>query len=205
MKPEITEEKDDDDEEASWITSFEKEKIRKIIEYQKSLYCSSSVSASSSSSSSAAASFSSSCRGSSSSRSSLLELMKNGSTSLRRLFDMEHTSLATYFDNYSGSPITKPVPLWGSDTEDDEHYDPWASIKQTGFSGNPQIDEQSNFASDGSFRIGDQHKSMKIRNRKLKRKKSFRRLPGFGLWICRGFRFKLRLRRLRFFICGRKF
>ncbi|TXG58777.1 hypothetical protein EZV62_016606 [Acer yangbiense] len=118
---------------------------------------------------------SSSCRGSSSSRSSLLELMKGGSTSLRRLFDMEHTSLATYFDNYSGSPITKPVPLWGSDTEDDEHYDPWESIKQIGFSGNPHIDEQSNFASDGSFRIGDQQKFKHItkenfRNRKLKRK-----------------------------------
>ncbi|KAK3226174.1 hypothetical protein Dsin_006036 [Dipteronia sinensis] len=204
MEPEITEE-NDDDEEASWITSFQKEKIRKIIEYQKSLYWSSSVSASSSSSSfsSAAASCSSSCRGSS--RSSLLELMKVGSTSLRRLFDMEHTSLATYFDNYSGSPITKPVPLWGSDTEDDEHYDPWESIKQIGFSGNPQIDQQSNFASDGSFRFDGQHKSMKICSRKLKRKKSFRRLPGFGLWICRGFRFRLRLRRLRFFICGRKF
>ncbi|KAL5742579.1 hypothetical protein ACOSP7_029311 [Xanthoceras sorbifolium] len=211
MKPEITEEKDDDDddEENSWITDFRKEKIRKIIEYQKSLYLSSSSCPSLSSSfSSAAASCSSSFSSRCKSRSSLLDLMKGGSTSLRRLFDMEHTSLATYFDNYSGSPITKPVPLWGSDSDNEQHYDPWASIKQIGFSGNPHIDEQSNFASDGSFRNGDQynfkHNKDKIRNRKLKRKKSFRRLPGFGLWRCRGFRFRLRLKRLRFMICGRK-
>ncbi|KAL0336774.1 UNVERIFIED_CONTAM: hypothetical protein Scaly_1952500 [Sesamum calycinum] len=64
--------------------------------------------------------------------SSLLDLMKDGSTSLRRLFDMEHTSLGNYFKDYSVSPIVKPVLLWGSDSDNDAHDDPWAEIKQIG-------------------------------------------------------------------------
>ncbi|KAJ4704476.1 ATP-dependent Clp protease proteolytic subunit like [Melia azedarach] len=96
-KSEITEE--NDEEEAVWLTGSQREKVRRIIEHQKSLYWSSSSPSSQSSSSASCSSFSS-CQKSS----SLLELMKGGSTSLRRLFDMEHTSLSTYFDKYSGSP-----------------------------------------------------------------------------------------------------
>ncbi|KAJ0087827.1 hypothetical protein Patl1_31675 [Pistacia atlantica] len=125
MKPEITEEKDDE-EETCCLTGDQRDKIRRIIEYQKSIYLSSSSSSFSSSSASCSSFFSSRRR------STLLELMKGGSTSLRRLFDMEHTSLATHFDNYSGSPIIKTIPLWGSDTDDELNYDPWANIKQIG-------------------------------------------------------------------------
>lgn len=195
MKPEITEEKDDDDDETSCLRGDQRDKIRQIIEYQKSKYLASS---SSSSSASICSSFSSSHR-----RSTLLDLMKTGSTSLRRLFDMEHTSLANHFDNFSGSPITKTIPLWGSDTDDELNYDPWANIKQIGV----RNDEPSNFASDGSFKnqeLGFKNMKPKMINRKLRRKQSYRRLPGFGLWICRGFRFRLRLRRLRIMIFGRK-
>ncbi|KAJ6407752.1 hypothetical protein OIU84_011116 [Salix udensis] len=102
-------------------TEDQKQRIIQIIEHQKSLYWPSSSSSSASCSSSS----------SSHKSSSLLDLMKVGSTSLRRLFDMEHTSLATHFQDYSGSPITKPIPLWGSGTENEVH-DPWASIRQIG-------------------------------------------------------------------------
>lgn len=202
MKSEITEE---DDEEICWLTGAQREKIRHIIEHQKSLYWSSS-SSSSLSSSLASCSSLSSCR----KKSTFLDLMKGGSSSLRRLFDMEHTSLSTYFDNYSGSPVTKPILLWGSDADDEQAYDPWESIKQIG---RPRFDPSneglSNFASDGSsFRKEDpdlKNKKEIIRShRKLRRKKSFRRLPGFGFWRFRGFRFRLRLRRLKIMICGRK-
>ncbi|KAJ0089162.1 hypothetical protein Patl1_31678 [Pistacia atlantica] len=202
MKPEITEEKDDE-EETCCLTGDQRDKIRRIIEYQKSIYLSSASSSFSSSSSSAScSSFSSSRR-----RSTLLELMKGGSTSLRRLFDMEHTSLATIFDNYSGSPIIKTIPLWGSDTDDELNYDPWANIKQIGSSNGLRNDERSNFASDGSFKneeSGFKNMKPKMSHRKLRRKKSYRRLPGFGLWKCRGFGFRLRLRRRRIMIFGRK-
>ncbi|XP_011047437.1 PREDICTED: uncharacterized protein LOC105141780 [Populus euphratica] len=107
--------------------------------------------------------------------SSVPDLMKVESLSLRRLFDMEHTSLATHFQDSSGSPIINPIPLWGSDT------DPWASIRQTGTSGS---DEPSNFTS-GSSRHGDYESKdgkAKKSNRKLTRKKSFRSLPGLRLW-----------------------
>ncbi|KAI4353287.1 hypothetical protein L6164_002249 [Bauhinia variegata] len=198
MISEITEETD---EEPHWLinTEAQKEKIRQIIEYQKSLYRSSS-----SSSSSAAISSSST---SSHRSSSLLELMKGGSTSLRRLFDMEHTSLATHFEFYSGSPMIKPISLWYSDSEH-EFDDPWALIKQIGSTNFSGTDRESELASMGSFmdeNFDSRTRNAKTRRRKLTRKKSFRRLPGFGFWLCGRYRFRLRLRRLKVWICGRKF
>ncbi|XP_007207872.1 uncharacterized protein LOC18773077 [Prunus persica] len=200
---EITEEKDDD---SSCLVDPEvqKERIRQIIEYQKSLYRSSSSSSSSSSSAASCSSFSSARKSS-----SLLGLMKVGNTSLRRLFDMEHTSLANHFEDFSGSSIIKPILLWGSDTDNEnEMHDPWQSIKQFGPINESRIDGPSKFPSDGSFRDGERgfrNTEVRIGNRKLTRKKSFRRLPGFGLWRCRGFRLRLRLRRLRIAFCGRKY
>ncbi|KAK4253231.1 hypothetical protein QN277_010561 [Acacia crassicarpa] len=187
MLSEITEEIDED----QINIQVQKDKIRKIIQHQKSLHYSSSIS--SSSSSSLAASCSSP---SSSSRRNLLELMKGGSTSLRRLFEMEHTSLATHFEYYSGSPLIKPIPLWGSESEG-EYEDPWAMIKtmhNTQFHNqSDNYDRESGLASKGSdfgngF-IGNNYK------RRLTRKISFRRLPELGTWICGRFRFRIRLRR----------
>lgn len=213
MRSEITAEEEDDDENNSGDdiiipTGLLKEKIRRIIEYQKSLYHKSSFS---SSSSAAFAPSSSAYSTVSKSSTSLMELMKSGNTSLRRLFDMEHTSLANYFDIYSGSPERKTIYLWGSDT-DNEYYDPWAFIKQIGEKSSVlKEDEQSNFASGGnSFRNEEQlvyknSSQTKARNRRLTRKKSFRRLPGFGLWRFRNFRLRLRLKnRLKILICCRK-
>ncbi|KAI5584525.1 hypothetical protein POPTR_006G098800v4 [Populus trichocarpa] len=197
MTSEITEEKDDDSP-CFFNTEDERQRIRQIIEYQKSLYWSSS-SPSLSSSTASCSSFSSSHKSS-----SLLDLMKVGSTSLRRLFDMEHTSLATHFQDYSGSPMIKPIPLWGSDTENEVH-DPWASIRQIGAFSDPGSDEPSKFAS-GSCKNDDfASKDKKAKNRKLTRKKSFRRLPGFRVWRFRRFSFRLRLKRLRIMICGKIF
>ncbi|KAK7294669.1 hypothetical protein RJT34_17559 [Clitoria ternatea] len=198
MLSEITEETD---EETHWFINTEerKEKIRKIIQYQKSLYKSSSSSMSSSTASSS--SFSSH-------HNTLLALMKGGSTSMRRLFDMEHTSLATHFDCYSGSPIIKPISLWDSDSER-EFNDPWSLIKQIGSTPFVGTDRESELASKGSFVDGDfgsHGKNDKIGKRKLTRKKSFRRLPRFGFWRCGRFRFHLRrFRRLRVKIWGRIF
>nr|GME01525.1 serine/threonine-protein phosphatase 4 regulatory subunit 3-like isoform X1 [Ipomoea batatas] len=125
-----------------------------------------------------------------------MDLMKEGSTSLRRLFDMEHTSLAAYLRDYSGSPVFKAIPLWGSDSDDEIHGDPWSSMKQ-----------QMGIAALAEDRFVDEKvvKIQRIRARKLSRKKSFRSLPRFGgrLWKVRVFR--LRLRRLRIILCGRKF
>ncbi|KAF5737227.1 hypothetical protein HS088_TW13G00106 [Tripterygium wilfordii] len=184
----------------------QKEMIRRIIEHQKSLYWSSSHLSSLSSSASSACSFSasSSCR-----NDSLLNLMKNGSTSLRRLFDMEHTSLETHFEHYSGPPMVKSIPLWGSDTDDEQMHDPWASIEQFGTYSDFPVDGLSKFASEGSFmdvKFGFQDRKQQRRNRTLTRKRSFRRLPGFRLWRFKGFRFRFRLfKRIRIMICGRIF
>ena len=199
---EITEEKD---EEAPLFIN--KERIRQILEYQKSLYLSSTSSSlyfsvPSAPSAPSCSSFSSSWKSN-----SLIELMKGGNTSLRRLFDMEHTSLANFFEDYSGSPMTKTIPLWGSDT-DDEIHDPWASIKQFEPTKNSGTNGQTKLATEGSFMdkdFGFGNRKVNVNNHKLTRKKSFRILPGFGLWRCRGFRFKLKLKRLRIMICGRKF
>jgi hypothetical protein len=126
----------------------------------------------------------------------VLDLMKAGSPSMRRLFDMEHTSLATHFQDSSGSPIINPIPLGSSDT------DPWASIRQTGTS---RSDEPSNFTS-GSSRNGDfesKDRKAKKSNHRLTRKKSFRSLPGLRLWRFRRPSFRLGLKRLRIMICGK--
>ncbi|GMI71410.1 hypothetical protein HRI_000810300 [Hibiscus trionum] len=180
--PEITEEQDE--ENPYFINSAaEKRSIRRIIQHQKSLY---RIPSSSSSASAAA----STCSVSSSRRSSsLLELMKSGSTSLKRLFETEHTSLLTHFQDYSGSPLLKSIPLWGSDT-DGEVEDPWADIKRIASINKFQTGSLSGFASNDD---------RKIRNSKhrLTRKKSYRKLPGF--------RFRLRIKRFRIMICGKLF
>ncbi|KAK7395127.1 hypothetical protein VNO78_15670 [Psophocarpus tetragonolobus] len=198
MLSEITEETD---EETHWFinTEEQKEKIKKIIQYQKSLYRpSSSLSYSAASSSSISSPHKSS---------TLLELMKGGSTSVRRLFDMEHTSLATHFYSYSGSPIIKPISLWESDSER-EFQDPWALINQVRSTRLVGTDRDSKLASKGSYvdvNFVSQNRHDKSGKRKLTRKKSFRRLPGFGLWRCGRFRFPFRFRRLKVRIFGRIF
>jgi hypothetical protein len=200
MSHEIIEETD---EESHWFinTKDQKEKIMKIIQYQKSQYLSTTSSSSPSLLSSAASS-------SSYTKSrSLLELMKGGSTSMRRLFDMEHTSLSNHFDYYSGSPIIKPISLWDSDSER-EFQDPWALIKKIGSTSFYGIDRESELASKGSHMDGD-FGSQNINDKKgkyiLTRKKKFRRLPGLGFWRCGRFILTLRLRRIKFRIWGRKF
>ena len=204
---EITEDKDDDDVNSFVDAETQRERIRKIIEYQKSL---DSSLASSSSSSYSKPSSASCCSLRSSVRKSksLFDLMRSGSTSLRRLFDMEHTSLATYFEDYSGSPVIKPIFLWESDAEN-EMQDPWEAVI-THF--RPATDagthEADRFSSKFSFvdeDLSSRKRKLRIGNYKLTRKKSFRKLPRFGLWICKGFRFRLRLRKkLRIVTCKRK-
>ncbi|CAI8612857.1 unnamed protein product [Vicia faba] len=179
--------------ESQWFinTKYQKEKIMKIIQNQKSLY--------SSTTSSSSLSYSKS--------SSLLELMKGGSTSMRRLFDMEHTSLSNHFDSYSGSPIIKPISLWDSDS-DREFQDPWALIKKIGFTNGYGIDRESELASKGSDMnedFGSHTRNDKKGKHKLSRKKSYRRLPRFSLWRCGRLKFSLRLRRFKFRIWDRKF
>ncbi|KAG5009976.1 hypothetical protein JHK82_018595 [Glycine max] len=198
MLSEITEEIDVD---THWFinTEEQKEKIRKIIRYQKSLYRPSSSLSSSAASSS---SFSSPHKST-----TLLELMKGGSISMSRLFDMEHTSLATHFDSCSGSPIIKSISLWESDSEH-EFQDPWAMIKQIGSIPFAGTERESELASKGSYVEGDfgsHYRNDKSGKRKLTRKESFRRLPGFGLWRCGRFRFPLKFRRLKLRIRGRIF
>ncbi|KAI6675195.1 hypothetical protein NL676_003101 [Syzygium grande] len=220
---EITEEKDGDEageqEQETPSLSVDAEiqtrRIRQIIEYQKSLHWSLSSSLSTSSSAAAAAASRSSLSSSRRS-SSLMELMKSGSTSLQRLFDMEHTSLADYLDEYSATPVVKTVPLWGSSESDADRFpDPWDSIKAARHYESARGNESgscglSEFASHGTSFVEEGKTTNTTRravsnDRKLKRKRSFRRLPGFGTWRWRGFRFRLRLRRLRIMICGRKF
>lgn len=124
---------------------------------------------------------------------------------MRRLFDMEHTSLANHFEFYTGSPITKPISLWDSDSERD-FQDPWALIKEVGSTRFVGTDRESELASKGSNVDGDlgfHNRNLDSGNRKLSRKKSFRRLPRFGLWRCGRFRFPLRFRRLKIRIWGR--
>uniref|UniRef100_A0A162A518 Uncharacterized protein n=2 Tax=Daucus carota subsp. sativus TaxID=79200 RepID=A0A162A518_DAUCS len=195
MASEITQEEDEDD---CFIikTEAHRNRIRQIIEHQKSLYFSSSASVS----------YSSTASSSVSSRTShsLLGLMKGGNTSLRRLFEMEHTSLATHMKEYSGSPIIKPLLLWGSDTDDGICDDPWRTFKKAETVN--AFDSPYGSASEGSFIDKDfayQKSRSKWRRRKLNRTKSFRRLPRFIKWTCRGFRFRFRLRRIRIMICGR--
>ncbi|OVA06496.1 hypothetical protein BVC80_479g85 [Macleaya cordata] len=196
---EITQEEDDANTLYTINSETQQQRIKQIIEYQKSLLSSSSLSSSN------PASTSSSCSSSSKSR-SLLELMKGGNTSLRRLFDMEHISLSNHFNDYSGSPLIKPILLWGiSDTHEDGFYtsQSWRSINPLKLTSDCGSDGISRFAYEGvSDESGffDRRRRRKKKGR-LKRKKSFRRLPGFGLWRWKWFR----LRRLKILICGRKF
>ncbi|KAK1299504.1 hypothetical protein QJS10_CPB14g01735 [Acorus calamus] len=169
---EITQEQDDEAVDVEVM----KERIRKIITHQRSLYASSLSSSFSSAASTSTTSVSSK-------NSSLFELMKGGTT-LRRLFDMEHTPLKAYFEVYSGSPVVKPIYLWGSDVEEEvTNQMSWASVKAFK-------------ASEEDDGVGYTERAEK-KQRRLKRKRSFRRLPGFGIWMCKGFRVRLRLRRLR--------
>ncbi|GMI96447.1 hypothetical protein HRI_003314000 [Hibiscus trionum] len=183
ISSEITEEQDEESP-CPINSAAQKQSIRRIIQHQKSLYWSSSSSLTSASAAASSSSVSSSRR----SR-SLLELMKSGSTSLERLFEMEHTSLLTHFQDYSGSPVLKSIPLWGSDT-DGEAEDPWASIKQIGSLNRFETSSLSGFAASDDRNISNS-------KHRLTRKKSYRKLPGF--------RFRLRIRRLRIMICGRLF
>lgn len=196
--PEITGEGDD---QGTVINpGIQKDAIRRIIQYQKSLYHSSS------SSSAVSCSLSSSH----SKRSSLLDLMKGGNTSLRRLFDMEHTRLSTHFSEYSGSPIIKPTYLWGSDEDEGAQVlSPWTTTTKrlNPPEGSSGLDDLIGFASDdNSVHRDSNFGGRKARNkpfRTLSRTKSFRTLPGLEIWGCGGFRF--RMRRLRVIVCGRKF
>ncbi|KAA8545295.1 hypothetical protein F0562_020079 [Nyssa sinensis] len=195
MTSEITEEKDED-VPCIIDTEAQKKKIRQIIEYQKSLYLSTSSSSSFSSAAASCSSFYSSHKSS-----SLLEMMKEGSTSLRRLIDMEHTSLGTHMKDYSGSPIIKPILLWGSDT-DEIHDDPWSSVKRIGQaaladSGTGRLTSEGSHGDYSAYQKGETI----VSKHKLSRTKSFRKLPRFSLRRCKGFRFRLKLRRLRILIC----
>ncbi|KAL7092641.1 hypothetical protein ACP275_12G175900 [Erythranthe tilingii] len=174
----------------------ERSRIMQIIHHQKSLYLSSSSSSSFSSASSS--------KTSSSSSSSLLDLMKEGNTSLRRLFDMEHTSLANYFNDYSVSPIIKPILLWGSDDDDDDtdshrniHVDPWSEFRHK------VRDDRGVLCNHDDFSTGVtiSRKQRKV----LFRTKSYKRLPRFSFWrSCGRFKFRLRLiRKIRLLINGR--
>ncbi|KAL8036719.1 hypothetical protein ABFX02_12G176600 [Erythranthe guttata] len=169
----------------------ERLRIMQIIHHQKSIYLSSSSSSSSFSSAS-------SSKTSSSSSSSLLDLMKEGSTSLRRLFDMEHTSLATYFNDYSVSPIIKPILLWGSDTDSDRniHDDPWSEFRQN-VRDNRAVCNHDDFS--------NRDKKTRKQRKVLFRTKSYKRLPRFSFWrSCGRFKFRLRLiRKIRLLINGR--
>ncbi|KAI3805758.1 hypothetical protein L1987_21643 [Smallanthus sonchifolius] len=191
MASEITE-----DEDSYFITNKEaqKDKIRQLLKRQKNQYNSSSSSTSSSSYSllSTGATLSSS-RSSFDNRQSqkLLNLMKKGSRSLRRLFEMEHTSLGNHFEFYSGSPETKTIPLWGSDSDDAVHDDPWLGIIKfdRGFVQEPEEHQEQK---------KEEHDESLFRKDKLTRKKSFNKLPSFYKFRFR-FRFRLRLKlRIRF-------
>ncbi|CAN1276751.1 hypothetical protein LINPERPRIM_LOCUS16114 [Linum perenne] len=173
---EITEEEEDEGVLFCINKEAQKEKIRRLIAHQKSLlHFSSSLNSTCSTSSSG-------------SSSSLLDLMRRGSTSLGRLFGMEHTTLAAHFRDYSCSPITKTIPLWGSDGEDPIiRPDPWGSVRE-------------HFGREGNYNDDDHCSAGRIRRGRLIRKRSFRKLPKYRFW-----RWRLRLRRFRVMICGRVF
>ncbi|PWA34903.1 hypothetical protein CTI12_AA614730 [Artemisia annua] len=153
MSSEIIEEDDHEDTFFMFNKEAQKQKIRQLLKHQKNQYnssCSSSSSCSSYSLCSKGVALSSSFSSLDKNRSrKLLNLMKKGSTSLRRLFDMEHTSLANHFECYSGSYETKTIPLWGSDSDDGVHDDPWFGITKfdRGF-----VQLQSNFQIPSQYR-----------------------------------------------------
>lgn len=181
--------REDDDQVPCSIQEKEAEKIkiRQIIDYQKSLYFSSS-------SRSSFSSASTSCSSSSSSKSSsLLDLMRGGSAPLGRLFSMEHTSLEKHFKEYSGSPLIRPILLWGSDSDGD---DPWAGFEHAsrGFGPTTFLEDESRLSSRGNSGIEELQQGLK---RKLHRAKSYKRLPRFSFWRCGRFRVKMRLVRFK--------
>ncbi|KAL4557884.1 hypothetical protein LXL04_036078 [Taraxacum kok-saghyz] len=198
MASEITEEDDDEDSYFLHNRECQKEKIRKLIKHQKHQYQSTSSSSSSSSSSTDATSRSSCSSFDQNQNRKLLNLMKKGSTSLRRLFDMEHTSLANHFDFYCCSPEIKTIPLWGSDSDDTIHEDPWMGITKF----------RSRFIQQQHQEVEklQEHKEQndqydQFGNQKLTRKKSFSKLPSFFKFRFR-FPFRFRLKpRIRF--CSR--
>ncbi|KAJ9694954.1 hypothetical protein PVL29_010441 [Vitis rotundifolia] len=106
---------------------------------------------------------------------------------------MEHTGLATHWQDFNGSPMIKPISSWDND-RDDRFHDPWMSIRQIGPSRDLGPDE-----------FGLENRETRIMTRKLSRTKSFGRLPGFGSCICRGFWFKLKSRQPQIMVCGGKF
>lgn len=79
---------------------------------------------------------------------------------------MEHTSLATHFEDYSASPIIKPIPLWGSDSD----HDPWEPVKQFGSNGQNKSASEGDLM-DGELDFGGSRRKLKISNRVLKRSK----------------------------------
>ncbi|ERN09756.1 hypothetical protein AMTRI_Chr08g202020 [Amborella trichopoda] len=205
------------DEDGNMDSEAQKNMIRRIIQYQKLLYLSSSAASSSSSSSSLSASASSSLSSSFSSlsqrRLTLLELMKARNGSLKRLFSMEHTSLSKHFNDYSGSPVIKPLYLWESDTDESipEPALPWPAeekFRVESVERGEAIDraqyilkEEGRERNDDTSKVPDFSRPRFGNRRTLTRKKSYRALPRFSRWRWRGFR--LRLRRLRIFVCGR--
>ncbi|ONK62092.1 uncharacterized protein A4U43_C07F280 [Asparagus officinalis] len=207
----------------------QKERIRKIVSHQKSLYPSYSADSCTASSCSLTPSSGAAGGGSSKSRSrsSLLELMKVGGMSLGRLFDMEHTSLSAHLTHYSGSPTTRPVFLWGTDSSCDniEQLACWSPVKSftsrsihshshsgrlgTGGGVGADVGIPAKEQSCCSLKKKKKKKKKKTRSMPglLTRKRSYRALPArFRIgrrWKGLSFRRLLfRLRRLKIVICG---
>lgn len=196
MASEITEEEDED----SYFfinKEAQKDKIRQLLKHQKNQYNSSSSSCSSYSLSSSGVALRSSCSSSDNNQSQkLLNLMKKGSRSLRRLFDMEHTSLGNHFEFYSCSPETKTIPLWGSDSDDAVHDDPWMGIVKFDRGGIVhEHEEHEEYEEKKKQESQEERKDSLFQTHKLTRKKSFSKLPSFYKFRFRfRFRFRLRLR-----------
>nr|GEY85178.1 hypothetical protein [Tanacetum cinerariifolium] len=180
MSSEIIEEDVHEDTFFMLNKEAQKQKIRHLLKHQKNQYNSSCSSSSSCSSYSLVAQSSSFSSLDKSQSRKLLNLMKKGSTSLRRLFDMEHTSLANHFEYYSGSCETKTIPLWGSDSDDGVHDDPWFGI--TKFDrGLIQVPQENERRAEEE-KEEDEHQECKktpLKKQKLTRKKSFAKLPSF--------------------------
>ena len=176
----ISEISEEDQEEAPEIIDPEvqKQRIRQIIEYQKSIFMAYTFSSSVASCS---------LLPSSQKGNSLLELIERRRFSLGKLFEMEeNTSLATHFQDFRGWPMIKPIALWDNNREDKFH-DPWMFVKQIG----PTKDLEP-------YEFEQENRETRMRNRKLSRSKSFGRLPRSGCcW------FKLKSRKLQIMVCGR--
>ncbi|KZV31398.1 hypothetical protein F511_05502 [Dorcoceras hygrometricum] len=197
MASEITEEDEEESPYGIEDRKLERERIMQIIQHQKSLYFSSSSSSFSSAAATNSSSFTSSRKSN-----TLLDLMGGGSTSLGRLFDMEHTSLGNYLKDYSASPVIKPILLWGSDSDKDIHDDPWGGMKRIGGGfGSRNGDHGQQQVAEGIV-----CKTKTRIKRRLIRTVSYRKLPGVSFWRCGRFKFRLKIiRRLRIMIGGGKF